>query len=137
MSGFKWTPARRIAAVALAEGKTRVVAAAEADVAEKTIYRWLAEPGFSEEVDRLTLMTGIATRAERVRLVKRIATARIDYLPIEHLSKADLLDLLKFVQGETDGIKLNLAALVDAAADIMAAGGPDGTADEAADQEDD
>lgn len=136
MSGFQWTPARRNAAFALAEGKTRVASAKEANVTEQTIYRWLKEPEFASEVDRLTLMTGIAVRAERLRLVKRIVAARIDFLPIEHLSKADLLDLLKFVQGETDGIKLNLAALADAAAHIVAVGGSGGDAGEAGSEDD-
>ena len=132
MTGFRWSPARRAAALALADGKTRVAAAGEAGIAEKTIYRWLEDVEFASEVDRLTLMTGIALRAERLRLVKRVVNARVAQLPDSALSRADLLDLLKFAQGETDGIKLNLAALVDASAHVMATGGPDGDADEAA-----
>ena len=125
MTGFRWSPARRAAALALADGKTRVAAAGEAGIAEKTIYRWLEDVEFASEVDRLTLMTGIALRAERLRLVKRVVNARVAQLPDSALSRADLLDLLKFAQGETDGIKLNLAALVDASAHVMATGGPD------------
>ena len=61
---FRWNTKTRTAAFALAEGKTRMAAATEAVVSEATIYRWLREPEFSEEVDRLTLMIGIATRAQ-------------------------------------------------------------------------
>lgn len=104
-SGFKWTPARIKAAFALADGATQAVAAEEADVTDRTIRAWLSEPEFSAEVDRLTLMTGIATRAARLRVAKRI---------IERLAEStekDLLDWLKFAQSETDGVKLDLAKL--------------------------
>lgn len=104
-AAFKWTPARIKAAFALADGSTREEAAKEAEVSERAIYLWLAEPEFSAEVDRLTLMTGIATRAARLRVTKRI---------IERLAERtekDLLDWLKFAQSETDGVKLDLAKL--------------------------
>lgn len=107
-SGFKWTAARTKAALALADGATQVEAAQEAEVTDRTIRLWLQEPEFAAEVDRLTLMTGMATRAARLRLAKRV---------IERLGLAtdkDLLDWLKFAQSETDGVKLDLAKLAAA-----------------------
>lgn len=107
MTGFNWTDKARTAAFALAEGKTRVEAAQEAGISEATIYRWLRDPEFAEEADRLTLLIGIATRAERMRLIKRLIAQRVKGETIE--SKADILDWLKFAQSETTGAVNDLA----------------------------
>jgi len=107
---FKWTEQRSTAAVALASGKTKIAAATEANVAEKTIYEWLKEPEFLAEVDRLSLMVDVASRAERLRLAMRVVRQKI--LEDGTLStRADLLDWLKFAQSETDGVKLDLSKL--------------------------
>jgi transposase-like protein len=99
---FKWTPARKAAAFALADGKTQAQAAEEAGIDDRTIRRWLQEPIFSEEVDNLTLAIGLATRAERLRIVKRAVAQRLkDDGSVE--TKADVLDWLKFAQSETTG----------------------------------
>lgn len=111
ISAFKWTAAKERAAFALADGLTQADAAREAEVTDRTIRLWLQEPEFSAEVDRLTLMTGIATRAARLRFAKRI---------IEKLgtnTDKDILDWLKFAQSETDGIKLELTQLAAVGAD--------------------
>lgn len=113
MSGFQWTEKASLAAVALAEGKTRKEAAEAADITERTLYRWLNDPEFSAEVDRLSLMVGVASRAERLRLAQRVVrqrTAEDGALS----TKADLLEWLKFAQSETDGVKLDLAKLAAA-----------------------
>jgi transposase-like protein len=121
IGGFRWTEKATTAALALADGKTRVETAQEASIAESTLYRWLQEPEFSAEVDRLSLMTGIASRAERLRLAKRIIRQRVkDGAPIR--TDKDVLDWLKFAQSETDGIKLDLAALATAAASVADSG---------------
>lgn len=112
-SAFKWTPARSSAAIALAQGMTQKQAAAEAEVTDRTIRDWLRLPEFAAEVDRLSLMVGIASRAERLRLAQRVIrqkTAEDGTLS----TKADVLDWLKFAQSETDGIKLDLAKLAAA-----------------------
>lgn len=107
---FKWTPGATAAALALAEGLTREQAAARADISERTLYRWLADEDFSAEVDRLTLMAGIASRAERLRIAQRVARQMIgDDGTIK--TDRDLLDWLKYAQSETTGIKLGLTAL--------------------------
>jgi hypothetical protein len=114
MAGFKWTEKATAAALALAEGKTRAVAAQESAIGDRTLYRWLQDPEFSAEVDRLTMMTGIASRAERLRITKRVI-AKLTDRDIG-LTEKDLLDWLKFAQSETDGIKLDLAKLATALA---------------------
>ena len=102
-SAFKWTPARRAAAAALADGKTQKEAAEVAEVTDRTIRLWLAEPDFSEEVDQLTLITGIAVRAERIRIAKRVINR------LDDKTEKDLLEWLKFVQSETDGSRSDIA----------------------------
>ena len=105
-SAFQWTHTRDAAAVALANGETQAAAAAAAGCSERTIRNWLAVPEFSEEVARLTLLTDIAHKAERVRLAKRIVRNLGEH------TERDLLDWLKYIQGETEGVKLDLAPLL-------------------------
>ena len=133
MSGFRWTAKSEAAALALADGQTQVEAAQQAGVDDRTIRRWLTNPEFAEEVDRLTLMTGIASKAERLRVAKRMIRQ------LRFWTQKDLLDWLKYAQGETDGIKLDLTNLLSAVAAHgapLAPGGPTGASD-AADQADD
>lgn len=84
-----------------------------AGVAERTVYRWQNEPEFTEEVDRLTLMVEIASRAHRLRIANRVIRQFVkegEAIP----TNKDLLEWLKYAQGETDGVKLDMAALIDA-----------------------
>lgn len=125
MTDFKWTRTREKAALALAQGCTQNEAASESKVSERTISRWLNNNEFSAEVDRLTHMVSIATRSERLRIAMRVARQKITKSGIVVTDK-DLLDWLKFAQGETDGVKLDLTALLEAATQV-ADGGSKGT----------
>lgn len=118
---FQWTSAREKAALALANGMTRAEAADEANVTERTIYKWLSDEEFEAEVDRLSLMTDIAGRAERLRIAKRLIRQRVQDDGFI-LSKHDILDWLKFAQSETDGIKLDLTALLEASTPLADSG---------------
>lgn len=111
-SAFEWDDRKGMAALALAEGKTQKDAAKVAEVTDRTIRLWLQHPDFAEEVDRLTLMTGISSRAERLRIAKRVVNQALSQQIIR--TDRDLLDWLKFAQSETDGIKLDLAKLAAA-----------------------
>lgn len=113
ISAFEWTSQRSKAAVILAEGGTQDEAAAEAEVTDRTIRNWLDDPVFSAEVDRLSLMVGVASRAERLRLAKRVVKQKIRNGVAE--TDKDLLEWLKFAQSETDGIKLDLSKLASLA----------------------
>jgi transcription initiation factor TFIIIB Brf1 subunit/transcription initiation factor TFIIB len=106
MPAFQWTQKATNAALALADGRTQLEAADIAGVNERTIRRWLALPEFSEEVDRLVFLTGIARKSERLKIAKRIARN------LDDTTAKDLLDWLKFAQSETDGVKLDLAHLL-------------------------
>lgn len=105
MSAFGWGEKQTSAAIALANGDTQLEAADKAGVSERTIRRWLLLPEFAEEVDRLTFLTGIAHKAERLRVAKRVIKA------LDEKTERDLLDWLKYAQSETDGIKLDFAEL--------------------------
>ena len=121
MPDFRWTPKRSEAAILLADGNPKSFVCRELGIDQKTLWRWSQESEFSVEVDRLTLMMGVASRAERLRIVKRIIRERIrDDAPIQ--SDKDILDWLKFAQGETDGIKLDLTALADNASPVAGSG---------------
>lgn len=112
-SAFEWTQKREIAALTLARGKSRAAAAEAAGVSERSVYSWLNSPEFTEEVDRLTLMVDIASRAHRLRIANQVIRQFVkEGKPIP--TNKDLLDWLKYAQGETDGVKLDMAALIDA-----------------------
>lgn len=122
MSTFKWTPKTSEAATLLAQGYTHQQVADEVGVSKKTISRWLVDIEFSEEVDRLSLMVGIAGRAERLRVAQQIVRDKMAKAETFRTDK-DLLDWLKFAQSETDGIKLDLAETFAKAAASLAGGG--------------
>jgi transposase-like protein len=112
VSGFQWDAKTSAAAVGLAEGKTQQEVANEIGVTDRTIRNWLAETEFAVEVDRLSLMVGIASRAERLRLAQRVVRQKSEGGLI--VTDKDLLDWVKFAQSETDGAKLDLTALAAA-----------------------
>jgi len=106
---FEWTEQRSLAAVGLAEGKTQKQVAEEVEAGERTIRDWLANPDFAAEVDRLSLMVGISSRAERLRLAMRVVREKTK--GDAPATDKDLLEWLKFAQSETDGVKLDLNKL--------------------------
>ena len=123
MSGFQWTKKRERVALALAQGHTVSEAAKGASVTERTVYRWKNDLNFATEVDRLSLMTGIASRAERLRIVMQIARQKVGEDGLFDTSR-DLLDWLKFAQSETDGAKLDLATIFEAMETATGDGAP-------------
>ncbi len=112
-SDFEWTSKREIAALTLARGETRAAAAEAAGVSERSVYTWLNAPEFAEEVDRLTLMVDVASRAHRLRIANRVIRQFVKDGEDIPTSK-DLLEWLKYAQGETDGVKLDMAMLLEA-----------------------
>lgn len=111
MSGFRWNKAKTAAAIALADGETVEKAATLSGVDPRTVYRWKADIEFSCEVDRLTLMMGVAAKAERLRLAKRVINQKTKDKETIRTEK-DLLDWIKYAQSETDGVKLDLTGLL-------------------------
>lgn len=126
MSHFKWTRKREKAAIALGQGYTAQEAAEQAGVCRRTIERWKRHTIFSAEVDRLSLMLDIASRAERLRIAMRVLREK------GHKTGRDLLDWLKYAQSETDGVRLDLTSLFEAATSL-ADNGQEGIPGEAQD----
>ena len=104
---FNWSTRRVKAALALAEGHTQQTVAETTGVCRKTICNWLCVPEFSAEVDRLSLMVGLASRSERLRIAARAVRQRVRADGTIDTDR-DILDWLKFAQSETDGIKFEL-----------------------------
>lgn len=112
MSAFRWNEKSNQAAISLSQGLTQKEVAKQTGVDERTIRRWLADTAFSQEVDQLSQMIDVASRAHRVRMAMRvIRQMRRKDGSLE--TKRDVLDWLKYIKSETDGIKLNLADLAD------------------------
>jgi hypothetical protein len=130
-AAFQWTKQKNDIAIGLAQGQTQQELATEFGVDARTIRKWLAAPEFSQEVDRLSLMIGIANRAYRLRIAQRVVRQMTQGETI--ITEKDLLDWLKYVQSETEGIKLHLSSTFIEAVRELAGRGQAGTSsDEAA-----
>lgn len=128
MSEFEWTVKRQNAAMLLAEGYIVEEVATQIGIADRTIYRWKNEPQFSEEVDRLTMMIGMANRAERLRFIKRM----IRKLGLR--TNRDSLEWIKLAQSETQGARIDLTdiiASIGEAGTSLAGSKPGGTESQA------
>lgn len=109
---FRWTAERGQAAISLASGRTQQYAADEVGVDVRTITNWLLNVDFAAEVDRLSLMVDVSSRAERLRIAMRVVRQFIKENEI--VTQRDVLEWLKFAQSETDGVKLDLGKLAAA-----------------------
>ena len=110
MAEFKWTNKKRKAATILSQGYTERETAGHVGVTDRTIRTWKTKPEFMLEVDAITLMSGIALRAERLRIATRAIRQKVTEERVK--TGRDLLDWLKYAQGETDGVKVDLGALL-------------------------
>lgn len=111
IEGFDWTPNKEQAAMLLAQGETQTETAKQVGVSMRSISRWVTNPLFIAEVDRLSHMVSVSNRAERLRLVMRVVKQKTKGENI--LTEKDLLDWLKFAQSETDGVKLDLMGTLE------------------------
>lgn len=119
MGIFKWTKKKGEVAVLLADGFTIAETSKKTGVPTRTIDYWKSSIEFQTEIDRLSLMVGIANKGERLRLAKKIIR---DLILKQHPTQKDLLEWVKYAQSETDGVKLDLAALIDAATSVARSG---------------
>jgi len=107
-----WDEKRNKAAVLLASGHSKTETAKIIGVDRTTIYYWLDIEAFSAEVDRLSLMVGVASRAERLRFINRVVRQSLkDDGSV--ITEKDILDWLKFAQSETTGAKIDLSKLAE------------------------
>jgi len=111
MGEFKWSDNKRAAALLLARGHTEQETADTVGVHRVTVARWKSDDDFMLEVDKLTLLTGISLRAERLRIAARVIKEKVGEEKIR--THRDLLDWIKYAQSETDGAKFDLGALLE------------------------
>lgn len=109
ISPWAWNEQRSQAAIKIASGYTHQATADEVGVDKRTITNWLQNLEFSAEVDRLSLMVDVASRAERLRITMRAIRQKVKEDGVE--TAKDVLEWLKFAQSETDGVKLDLSKL--------------------------
>lgn len=107
-----WTEKRSTAALLLAEGRTQTQVGEMLGVSKRTVGNWLRIPQFSAEVDRLSLMVAVASRAARLRIANKAIRQFVDEEAGTLETNKDLLDWLKYAQSETDGVKLDLVNLL-------------------------
>ena len=105
---FHWSTKRHKAALALAEGQSQQAVAEAIGVCRKTICNWLCVTEFLAEVDRLSCMIDISSRAERLRMAMRVVKQKVRADGTLETDK-DVLDWLKYAQSETTGIKLGFS----------------------------
>lgn len=120
-----WDKTRSEAAGLLALGYPKTHVADEVGVSRNTIYAWLDDPEFAGEVDRLSLMTGVANRSERIRMAMRVIRSKTNDQGVP-LSEKDVLEWLKFAQSETHGARLDFGKLAELLAGESGEGGPGG-----------
>ena len=112
---FVWDDLADTAAEMLANGYTIKETAATIGVSSRTIDNWKKHPDFQKELDNLSVMVGAASKAERMRIAKRIIR-KLDP-PDSKRRRAptnkDLLDWLKYVQVEAEGAKVNIDGLLE------------------------
>lgn len=92
------TTVQRLAAELLAEGHSQKAVAEMLQINPQTIARWLRNDSFRSLVDELTVATGIAQKAERLRIAKQVVRQK---MLSQNWSKKDLLDWLKYIKEET------------------------------------
>src|SRR5688572_10081550 len=102
---FHWSSKRHKAALSLAGGQSQQAVAEVIGVCRKTICNWLCVTAFAAEVDRLSCMIDVSSRAERLRMAMRAVRQKVRADGTVETDK-DVLDWLKYVQSETTGIKL-------------------------------
>ena len=104
---FHWSSTRYKAALALAQGQSQQAVAEMIGVCRKTICNWLCVTEFVAEIDRLSCMIDIASRAERLRIAMRAVRQKVREDAVE--TDKDVLDWLKYAQSETTGIRLGFS----------------------------
>ncbi|MGB0383360.1 MAG: hypothetical protein ACPGWR_00930 [Ardenticatenaceae bacterium] len=85
-------------------------------VTPRTVRNWQKKSEYLEERDTLSLMVGVSNKSYRLRISQKIIRLIIENIESNfdpRLVKL-LLEWLKYSQGETDGIKLDLATLLEA-----------------------
>lgn len=88
------------AAYLLSLGMPKVRVAEEIEASEASIHRWLKKADFANYVDELTLITGLANNAERVRKLKLRADQLWQIEQDKPSRKHDFLDYIRALRDD-------------------------------------
>lgn len=114
LQNLVWDDQKSDAAILLAQGYQKKEVAESVGVNLSTIHRWLKNHEFSAEVDRLTLMYGIASKAERMRTIQQAARQFMKEDGSLDVSGFTLLDLLKEARIQMEGQRLDILSTITA-----------------------
>jgi hypothetical protein len=98
----------------LAQGSTYVEVEKETGINQSSLAYLMKDADFSKEVDTLSMMYGMASKAERVRMITKMAKQFIKEDGNYDISGFTLLDLLKEARMQTEGINLNVLSQLTA-----------------------
>lgn len=105
---FIWNDLRSEVATMLAQGYEKTYIAEQVGISRITIYTWLKYPEFEEEVDRLSLMLGAASKAYRLRLINKAIRQFEEENGKLELNGSTLLDYLKEARMQAEGVRLGI-----------------------------
>lgn len=111
----------------LAQGYTIKEAAEAAEVTERTVYNWKKIEKFNAEVDRLSVMVGLASKAERTRTLMQMARQKMNKETGEwELDDTSLMDILKEMRMQIEGTRIDItdiySSLVEEARSVARSG---------------
>jgi transposase len=101
----------------LAMGHSIKEAAEAVGVTERTIYNWKNKPQFEAEMDRLSLIYGLASKAERTRMLMRMARQKIKDDGTIELDDTSMMDILKEMRMQIEGTRIDITQLYSALSD--------------------
>jgi hypothetical protein len=126
---FVWTEERTQAAILLGKGYNFSEAGREVGLDRSTVSRWMKNDEFAEAVDKLSLMHGLASKAERMRIMQRAVREFVSEDKID-VSGFTLLDLIKEARMQMEGVRigiLNELTALEEEAGSMAGSGSEGS----------
>jgi transposase-like protein len=113
LKNLVWDEQRSQAAIMLAQGYEKKKICQQIGIDDSTLWRWEKNAEFAEEVDRLTLMYGFASKQERLRIINQAARQFVKDGKWD-VSGFTLLDLLKEARMQSEGIKLDILSMLTA-----------------------
>lgn len=117
VTGFEWDSKWNDAVKMLAVGDTVREVAEAVGVTERTIYLWKNKESFAAEVDRLSLIYGLASKAERTRLLMRMAKQKVKADGSLELDDTSLMDIIKEMRMQIEGTRIDISTIYTALSD--------------------
>jgi len=107
---FQWTQAQSDAAVMLATGTPKKHIIEQLGIARTTLWNWEQNPVFSIEVDKLSLMHGLASKAYRMRMIQEAVKSFKNKDDSWNTTGTTLLEWIKEARMQMEGVSLNIVS---------------------------